>query len=214
VRWGVLAAAAALSAAALAAAAAAQVASVAATAPVPTPSAGAAPWPAPRDPMRRARLAGLVPERFEHLAYHVHSHLDVFVNGKRVPVPAGIGIAIHDRGVKHGPLPDGSTAYGGAKCRDACISPLHTHADLGLLHTETEKPTPNTLGQFFVEWGVRLDPRCIGGYCRPDSIVVYVNGKRFGGDPRTILLADRTEIAIVIGTAPRKIPSRFPTVPI
>jgi hypothetical protein len=180
--------------------------------PVPKPKTDAAPWPAPPDPMRRTRLAGLKPELFEHLSYHVHSHLDIFVNGKQVKIPAGIGINIHDPGVQSGPLPDGSIAYGGIRrCAHPCISPLHTHADYGLLHTETSTPTPNRLGQFFVEWGVRLDRRCVGGYCKPDSIRVYVNGKLFGSDPRTILLANHTEIAIVIGSLPKKIPSTFPT---
>ena len=161
--------------------------------------------------MRRARLAGLVPEVNEHLAYHVHSHLDVFVNGSHVKIPAGIGIDTHDMAVHHGPLPDGSIAYGGIiKCPKVCISPLHTHADLGVLHTETDKPVPNRLGQFFVEWGVRLNRSCVGGYCRPDSIRVYVNGKRNLGDPRQIRLVDRSEIAIVIGSLPKKIPSVFP----
>jgi hypothetical protein len=183
--------------------------------PAPRPKTGAAPWPAPQDPMRRTRLAGLTPERFEHLTYHVHSHLDVFVNGKPVQVPAGIGINTRDPGVDHAALADGSLAYGGIRmCKQPCISPLHTHADLGLLHTETSKPTPNRLGEFFVEWGVRLDRSCVGGYCSPDSIQFYVNGKRYSGDPRMILLADHTEIAIVIGSLPPKIPSTFPNVPI
>src|SRR5580765_6246450 len=75
-----------------------------APAPVSTPKTGAVPWPAPKDPMRLTRLAGLVPEVNEHLAYHVHSHLDVFVNGKPVEVPAGIGIDIQDKAVKKAPL--------------------------------------------------------------------------------------------------------------
>jgi hypothetical protein len=196
---------------ATAAAPAAAGSTAASPAPVKQPKSGAAPWPAPNDPMRLARLAGLVPEVNEHLEYHVHSHLDVFVNGKPVVVPAGIGIDTRDKAVQHGRLPDGSLAYGGiVKCPEACISPLHTHADSGVLHTETTTPTPNRLGQFFVEWGVRLTPRCVGGYCRPDSIRVYVNGKLFGGDPRRILLANHTEIAIVIGSLPKRIPSVFP----
>jgi len=165
--------------------------------------------------MALTRKAGLVPEVNEHLEYHVHSHLDIFINGKKVRIPAGIGIDTKDPAVKSGPVPDGSTAYGGiVKCPSVCISPLHTHGDYGLLHTETTKPNPNTLGQFFVEWNVRLDTRCVGGYCKPDSIVVYVNGKAYTGDPRRILLADRTEIAIVIGTPPKKIPKDFPAVPV
>jgi hypothetical protein len=180
-------------------------------APAPRPKTGAAPWRAPIDPMRRTRLAGLVPEVNEHLTYHVHSHLDIFLNGSHVKIPAAIGIDTRDRAVHSATIADGSKAYGGiVKCPRACISPLHTHADLGVLHTETDKPVPNRLGQFFVEWGVRLDKSCVGGYCKPDSIRVYVNGKRYLGDPRRILLADQTEIAIVIGSLPKKIPSIFP----
>jgi hypothetical protein len=171
--------------------------------------AGTPSWPAPKDAMARTRLAGLVPEVNEHLQYHVHSHLDVFVNGKHVVVPAGIGIDTTSKAVQHGQLPDGSTAYGGiTKCPKVCISPLHTHADLGVLHTETSKPTPNRLGQFFTEWGVRLDRHCVDRYC--SGVRIYVNGNQYSGDPRKILLTDREEIAIVIGTAPKTIPKKFP----
>ena len=46
----------------------------------------------------------------------------------------------------------------------------------------------------------------------PDTkIAVYVDGRQFKGDPRTIVLSDRKEIAIVIGTPPAQIPSAFPT---
>ncbi len=191
------------------------IAGAVAIAPAPTPKTGAPPWRAPGDPMKRTRMAGLKPEHFEHLTFHVHSHLDIFVNAKPIEIPAGIGINIHDPGVHSGPLPDGSLAYGGIQnCKNPCISPLHTHAHLGLLHTETSSPTPNRLGQFFTEWGVRLDRQCVGGFCKPDHIAIYVNGKQNTGDPRQILLKDHTEIAIVIGTPPKTIPSVFPNVPI
>jgi hypothetical protein len=180
--------------------------------PAPVPVSGAAPWPAPKNPMALTRQAGLAPEAYEHLIHHVHSHLDVFVNGKHIVVPAGIGIDTHNPRVHHSPLQDGTMAYGGIDppCKTACISPLHTHAAYGLLHTESASATPNTLGEFFTEWNVRLDTRCVGGYCKPDSILVYVNGKPYTGDPRKIALVDHTEIAIVIGSPPKKIPSRFP----
>jgi hypothetical protein len=180
--------------------------------PAPKPKVGAPPWLAPSDPLRLTLAAGLRPERKETLIHHVHSHLDVFVNGARVTVPAGIGINIRDLGVKTLKAPDGGRAFGGIQlCDKPCISPLHTHADLGLLHTETSTPSPNRLGQFFTEWGVKLDRHCIGGYCKPASILIYVNGKQYTGNPREILLADHTEIAIVVGTPPSKIPSSFPS---
>jgi hypothetical protein len=176
----------------------------------PIPSTGAPPWPAPGDPLRRTRQAGLRPERREQLAYHVHSHLDVFVNGEPITVPAGIGINTADPGVKSGLDKDGRRAYGGIeRCAQPCISPLHTHDESGILHTESPTETPNSLGQFFLEWGVRLDRSCVGGFCRPRApIAFFVNGERYTKDPRAIGLADHREIAIVIGSPPARIPVR------
>src|SRR5438128_4815023 len=80
--------------------------------PAPTPAKGAVPWPAPPDPMKLARKAGLTPETHEFVFLHVHSHLDVFLNGTPVRVPSGIGIAINDPAVHHAKLQDGTMAYG------------------------------------------------------------------------------------------------------
>ena len=174
----------------------------------PTPSTEAPPWPAPTDPLARARKAGLRPERREQLAYHVHAHLDVFVNGKAVKVPAGLGINTHDPGVRSGRDQNGATYGGIRRCARPCISPLHTHDGSGVLHTESPTPTPNRLGQLFVEWGVRLDRSCVGGFCRPRApIAFFVDGRRYFGDPRKVGLADGREIAIVIGSPPAKIPT-------
>jgi hypothetical protein len=180
----------------------------------PKPQSGAAPWPAPPDPMARTRAAGLKPERREFLVHHVHAHLDVFVNGDAVPVPAAIGIDIRDPGVKHttdpslGPRPD---VYGGIDlCQRRCISPLHTHDWSGVLHTESKTARSNTLGQLFTEWGVRLDGSCVGGYCRPEApIAVYVDGAEYDGNPAQIELTDGKEIAVVIGTPPDEIPRSY-----
>ena len=165
-------------------------------------------WPAPPDPLQLAVRAGLEPERRETLLHHVHAHLDVFVDGSPVTVPAGIGINTKDPGVKHGTNP---VAYGGIElCDDPCISPLHTHDETGVLHTESATREPNTLGQFFTEWGVKLDRSCVDDFCRPQTpIAVYVDGKKFSGDPRTILLTDLKEIAIVVGTPPATVPRSY-----
>ncbi len=180
----------------------------------PTAAGGAptskpvAKWPAPGNPMDLAAAAGLVPETVEHLAFHVHAHLDVFVDGVPVVVPSGIGINVSDPNVKQGPLPDGGTGYGGITgCAQPCISPLHTHDDSGVLHTESDSPNQNTLGQFFTEWGVKLSATCVGEYCSPQTpIAIYVSGAAFTGDPTTIQLSDHLEIAIVIGIPPATIP--------
>jgi len=166
-------------------------------------SAVAAPaWAAPPNPMQLARKAGLTPETHEFVFLHVHSHLDVFVNGKKVVVPAGIGIDVRNKAVHKFMNPqDGSTGYGGISpaCAKACISPLHTHFDDGVLHTEAKKDQFNRLGQFFTEWGVKL----------PATAKVYVDGTRFKGDPHAIQLKDKREIAVVVGKPPAHIPKHF-----
>ena len=71
-----------------------------------------------------------------------------------------------------------------------------------------------TLGQFFAVWGLRLTPRCLGGYCASQSkgLRVFADGKRFAGDPRALPLAAHEEILVAYGTRaqlPRPIPARF-----
>ena len=181
-------------------------------------------WPAPPNPMELTRDAVLVPERAEFLEYHVHAHLDVFFNGEPVTVPAGIGIDTTNPAVISDEQGVGLERQ--RQCDKPCISPLHTHATDGLLHTETKTPQPNTLGQFFIEWDVRLDSSCVGEFCDPEiplesgtttralqysaaSIAIYVDGEVDQGDPREIELSDGREIAVVIGSAPAEIPSEF-----
>jgi hypothetical protein len=168
-------------------------------------------WPAPPNPMELAVKAKLVPETAERLTYHVHSHLDVYVDGAPVVVPAGIGIDITDPAVHTFNETEG-TAYGGIDppCDKPCISPLHTHDVTGTLHTESATRKNNTLGQFFTEWDVQLDQKCVDTFCRPATpIAIYVNGTKFTGDPRTIALSNFEEIAIVIGKPPAKIPQSW-----
>ncbi len=111
--------------------------------------------------------------------------------------------------MQHGPGPNGDTSYGGISgCDQPCISPLHTHNTTGIIHTESATPTPNTLGQLFTEWGVTLSQTCVGEYCTPQTpIAFYVNGTLYTGDPTSLQLTDRLEIAVIIGTPPATIPS-------
>jgi hypothetical protein len=165
-------------------------------------------WPAPPDPMERTIAAGLEPAPKEFLTNHAHAHLDVFVDGQPIEVPSGIGINIADPEVRRFDEPDGSVTYGGIElCSAPCISPLHTHDATGIIHTESASPEPNTLGQFFTEWGVELSETCVGEHCSPESIAFYINGEPYTGDPRAIELTDRKVIVIVIGTPPAQIPS-------
>jgi hypothetical protein len=162
-------------------------------------------WPAPPDPLERTVAAGLEPAPKEYLVNHVHAHLDVFVDGQEIIVPAAIGINVDDPEVRY--FADVGS-YGGIEmCDQPCISPLHTHDASGILHTESSSPEPHTLGQFFDEWGVELSETCVGEHCAPTPIAAYIGGEPYDGDPRSIELADRTVIVIVVGTPPGEIPS-------
>ncbi len=158
---------------------------------------GRAPWPRNTAGLR-ARLDALALPALaqEGTALHIHQHLDLSVDGRRVTVPAGIGI-------------DESQGF---------ISPLHTHDESGVIHVESPDVRTFTLGQFFAVWGLRLTPRCVGGYCATGSksLRVFVDGKRFSGDPRVLPLAEHEEILVAYGTRaqlPRPIPARFEFAP-
>ena len=178
------------------------------TAPEPTQTAVS--WPRPTGTAELAREAGLELYPVEHLDYHVHAQLEVFVDGQQVDVPAAIGIVIEDPGVKEfeGEL---GTGYGGIDpeegCENPCISPLHTHDPDGVIHTESPIAEPNTLGQFFIEWGVTLDAECVADFCSPETpIEVSVDGEPYEGNPAEIELVDGRQISIVIGIPPAEVP--------
>ena len=175
------------------------------------PARGEIAWPAPPADQVGAltEAAGLELETREHLTYHVHAHLDVFIDGEHRTVPAGIGIVITDPGVR---TSDGllGASYGGiSECDRPCISPLHTHDASGVIHTESATEEGNTLGQLFTEWGVRLDATCIGDHCTPEtSIRIWVDGDEQPlADAADIALTNGREIAIVIGELPSRIPA-------
>lgn len=146
-----------------------------------------APWPPEYEFLAdRLPTLGLTTLPQEAVNTHYHSHLDIFVDGKKVAVPSLIGINV------------------GAQY----LTQLHTHDKRGVIHIESPKSNDHfTLGQFVAEWGVFLNGRCIGAYC--NGVTWYVNGKRQAGNPQTYTLQPHDEIAIVIGKPPAKIPSKY-----
>jgi hypothetical protein len=146
-----------------------------------------APWPPEYGSLadRLAPLGLTTLGGHQGLVEHFHAHLDIFVNGKRVSVPQYVGINL------------------GAQY----LTELHTHDATGVVHIESQKQAQYTLGQFFAEWGVFLNSRCIGAYC--NGLQWYVDGKRQTGNPQDLLLKAHQEIAIVVGKPPRKIPSSY-----
>jgi hypothetical protein len=115
------------------------------------------------------------------------AHLDLFADGQRVTVPAGIGV------------------------RPTCAYWLRTTATDGIITIGSPEARTFTLGDFFDIWGAPLTSSRLLTFQvsagRP--LRVFVNGKLVGGDPRAIRLQDGREIALVLGLRPRSVPDRF-----
>jgi len=160
---------------------------------LPAIQTGAPPWPADATDLRgRLEADGLQVLTAEGQVQHTHQHLDLFVDGQAVTIPAGIGI---------------DQAAG-------IISPIHTHDATGIIHVESPVVRDFTLGELFDVWGVRFDGHCIGGVCdgNGSTLSVFRNGQPVTGDARSLVLAAHDEIVVAIGTAaqlPSPIPSTF-----
>jgi hypothetical protein len=154
---------------------------------------GPAPWPRNAGRLaHRLALLGLPALSYEGTVLHIHQHLDVFVDGRRVIVPAGIGIDPAGR----------------------FISPLHTHDTSGVIHVESPTVRPFTLGEFFGVWGVPLCRGRLGGYVAGGkrALRVYVDGRPLTGSPGRLILEAHQEIVVAFGTSkqlPRPVPASY-----
>lgn len=124
----------------------------------------------------------------EGSAQHIHAHLDIYIHGQSVTVPADIGI------------------YNG-------ITPIHTHDSSGIIHIESPDANATyTLGQFFDIWGVKLTNTSIGGYANnaTDKLTAYDNGK-IVNNLVNLVIAKHQEIVITYGTTheQRSIPKTY-----
>jgi hypothetical protein len=155
---------------------------------------GTPPWPAEHAKLAtRLNQLGLPQLQMEADAFHIHEHLDLYVDGRHLTVPALIGINDQQR----------------------YLDPIHTHDTSGIIHIESPTKTDYTLGQFFAVWGVRLTDRCIAGLCDTTGkqLRAYVNGTHVAANPARIVLTPHQEIVLTYGTPgqqPRSIPSSYP----
>lgn len=169
-----------------------------ASTPAPAPAAalpgaqtGPPPWTRGVDQLaQRLQVLGLPALPAEGTVVHIHQHLDLYVEGRHLTVPAGIGIG------------------------QTFISPLHTHDVSGVMHVESERPRTFTLGEFFGVWGVPLSSSQVGGLKAGagKQLRAWVDGKEFSGDPSTIELASHQEIVVAYGTpaqTPKPVPASF-----
>jgi hypothetical protein len=132
-------------------------------------------------------ISGIECNRSEQLNYHIHSGLDVFVNGVQQQVPSNIGIL----------------------SSPSCLYWLHTHSANGIIHIEAPETREFLLGQFIDVWEQTLtNSTAFFDSVSDMPVTAYVDGQRFEGDYRTIPLESLREIVLAYGTPPEDIPAK------
>ena len=140
--------------------------------------------------LKGQEIDGVSSNEMEQLAYHIHAHLAIYINGQQKTIPYGIGIE----------EPWTTEADGSSEFVDsgAAFYYLHTHDDTGVIHIESPTNTLYTLGQFFAEWNQTLSSDQIGKYT--GAVTTYVNGAKVTGDPSSIKLTAHEVIQLDLGT--------------
>jgi hypothetical protein len=146
----------------------------------------AAPWGG----LTGQTVDGVSAQTTEQLVYHIHAHLAIYVNGTQKAVPAGIGIV---QPWQTQQLQDGSTFIGGG----SKIYYLHTHDSTGVLHIESPNQGTYKLGQVFAEWNQPLSETQVGP--ATGSVIAYLNGQKYTGDPSQIPLTPHALIQLDVG---------------
>ncbi len=115
----------------------------------------------------------------EQLAFHIHSHLSLYINGQQLPLPAQIGIASDQ----------------------SCFYWLHTHDTSGVIHMEAPIQRSFVLGNFLNEWSTEFPSLGYPPQLDQTGWQVYVNGKLYNGDFHKIPLQAHTLITMVYNTS-------------
>lgn len=124
-------------------------------------------------------IDGIGCDSMEYSVFHIHTHLDVFVNSQPLMVPASIGI--HD---------------------NTCLYWLHTHKTDGIIHIEAPKSRDFSLKEFFDIW------KSTSTGSPPTNVnpIIYVNGQVVSTSLKDTMLNAHDEIVLVYGNPPSNIP--------
>jgi hypothetical protein len=136
------------------------------------------------------KIDGIECQARENVAYHVHAHLTIFVDGHAAQIPYGVGIGP--------PLEGVNTTAGPFVELGSCFMWLHTHAADGIIHIESPTTRTYTLGQFFAIWGQPLSAHRLGP--ASGKVVAFLNGKVWTGSPAAIPLTATAQIQLEVGS--------------
>jgi hypothetical protein len=136
-----------------------------------------------------ATVDGISCDSNEQVAYHIHTHVAVYVNGALRPIPPGVGIV--------SPVAQ-QTANGPFYQASRCYYWLHVHAQDGIVHVEAPSEATYTLGQFFAIWRQPLSTTRVGP--ATGALHVWVDGKPYTGNPAAIVFRSHEDVQIDVGT--------------
>jgi hypothetical protein len=143
---------------------------------------------------------GIDSDTAERLAFHVHAHLQIYVDGQQRALAPGIGVVppLQVQQTAKGPFVVGGTGFYW----------LHTHDDSGVVHVESPVQRQFTLGELFDLWGQPLAADRVGPASGP--VTAFVDGAVVGGDPRDIPLTAHAVVQLDVGTVVPFRPYSFP----
>jgi len=107
-----------------------------------------------------------------NIALHMHSDLEIRINGQDTLIPANIGVST------------------------GIMRPVHTHDSTGEIHIEGPFARDFTLGDFFKIWERNFNSTCIFDYCTDNGeLKFYINGQE-NFDFENYILKDGENIQI------------------
>lgn len=124
-------------------------------------------------------IDGIPCETQEYSTFHVHAHLDVFVNDQHVGVPALIGI------------------------QNTCLYWLHTHTPDGVIHIESPKERDFTIGEFLDIWKSK------GQALPTENPEIFINGNLISTKLNDTVMNAHDEIVLAYGNVPQNVPAFY-----
>jgi hypothetical protein len=133
-------------------------------------------------------VQGVECDPIEGTVFHIHAHLDMFVDSKSITIPAGIGIK-----------------------QNECLYWLHTHNTSGVIHIESPTKMTFTLAQFIQVWNntPNISPKFEELIHGDTNLKVFVNGTEVKDSFDNIKISAHDEIVIVSGNVPPSLPSSY-----
>ena len=120
-------------------------------------------------------IDGIYCDALEQTAYHIHAHLTIYINGKQVAIPQGIGIASDQ----------------------SCFYWLHTHTSDGVIHIEFPNQGNPTLGNFLDIWGQSFNSLGFQNeLASSEGWTIYVGGKQVTKNFNQLVLQPHQVITI------------------